>query len=72
VRKKKKLSVSIFIDQILTDTPVDRDDVGDVYEGAKEDNIRRVKEGKGKWKEELASNSEAAVKCSFPLTSSDK
>jgi hypothetical protein len=28
----------------------------------KEEHLRRVKDGKGKWTEELASNSEAAVR----------
>ncbi|KAJ5246383.1 hypothetical protein N7468_001366 [Penicillium chermesinum] len=40
----------------------DRDDLAEYYEAHKEEQLKSTKEGKGKWKHELASNSEAEVK----------
>lgn len=45
----------------------DRDDLPDHYEAQKEDQLKSTKEGKAKWKAELASNSEADVR-RFPET----
>ncbi|KAJ6139163.1 hypothetical protein N7471_005649 [Penicillium samsonianum] len=40
----------------------DREDLSNHYESHKQQGIKDTKEGKGKWKSELASNSEAGVK----------
>lgn len=54
---------------MLTSVPptADRDDLADHYEAQKEDQLKSTKEGKAKWKGELASNSEASVRRFFPL-----
>ncbi|KAL3478601.1 hypothetical protein BJX99DRAFT_223992 [Aspergillus californicus] len=39
-----------------------RDDLQNVYEQEKQENVKRNKDGKGKWNQNLASNSEASVK----------
>ncbi|KAF9882936.1 hypothetical protein FE257_004871 [Aspergillus nanangensis] len=39
-----------------------RDDLHNIYEAEKQDGLRNTREGKGKWKQELASNSEASIK----------
>lgn len=39
-----------------------RDDLPEHYEAQKEDQLKSTKEGKAKWKSELASNSEADVR----------
>ncbi|KAL1971297.1 hypothetical protein VTN77DRAFT_249 [Rasamsonia byssochlamydoides] len=46
----------------LKESDRNRDDLEKEYEASKEENLRSVKEGKAKWKQELASNSEANVK----------
>lgn len=43
------------------DTPTDRDGLPEYYEQQKEELLKSLKEGKAKWKAELASNSEAEV-----------
>ncbi|KAI9795417.1 MAG: hypothetical protein M1835_005838 [Candelina submexicana] len=48
--------------QVLNEGNHDEDDRGDHAEHHKQDQLRKQKEGKGHWKHELASNSEAAVK----------
>ncbi|KAJ5558944.1 hypothetical protein N7535_009183 [Penicillium sp. DV-2018c] len=39
-----------------------RDNLSEHYEAHKQENLKRTKEGKGKWTAELASNSEEIVK----------
>ncbi|KAL2829293.1 hypothetical protein BDW59DRAFT_142447 [Aspergillus cavernicola] len=39
-----------------------RDELHNVYENEKQENVKRHKEGQGKWNQNLASNSEASVK----------
>ncbi|KAI9367385.1 hypothetical protein BJX61DRAFT_310826 [Aspergillus egyptiacus] len=39
-----------------------RDQINNVYEEEKQGNVKRQKEGQGKWNQNLASNSEASVK----------
>ncbi|KAL2862252.1 uncharacterized protein BJX67DRAFT_366642 [Aspergillus lucknowensis] len=39
-----------------------RDELNNIYEEEKQAQIKRHKEGKGKWNQNLASNSEASVK----------
>jgi hypothetical protein len=39
----------------------DRDNLDHVYESEKQEQLKSSKEGKAKWKQELASNSEASV-----------
>ncbi|KAJ5102048.1 hypothetical protein NUU61_004270 [Penicillium alfredii] len=46
----------------LKETDKNRDDLPNFYEAQKEDQVKNSKEGKAKWKAELASNSEADVK----------
>lgn len=45
----------------------DRDDLNNVYEAEKDDQVKSSKEGKARWKGELASNSEAFVCLLFSL-----
>lgn len=40
---------------------LDREELHNVYESEKEDQLKNSKEGKAHWKQELASNSEASV-----------
>ncbi|KAJ5121624.1 uncharacterized protein N7515_009585 [Penicillium bovifimosum] len=44
------------------DKDQDRDNLSEHYEAHKQENLKRTKEGKGKWTAELASNSEENVK----------
>ncbi|KAJ5980732.1 hypothetical protein N7481_008030 [Penicillium waksmanii] len=46
----------------LKESDKNRDDLPNIYEAQKVSQLKRVKEGKGKWEPELASNSEADVK----------
>lgn len=39
----------------------DRDDLANIYEAEKHDQVKSSKEGKAKWKQEIASDSEASV-----------
>lgn len=45
----------------------DRDELDAVYEAEKDDQVMNSKEGKARWKGELASNSEASVCCTSSL-----
>lgn len=45
----------------LTCYPSDRDGLPEYYEAQKDEQLKSAKEGKAKWKHELASNSEAEV-----------
>lgn len=45
----------------------DRDDLPNIYEAQKEDQVKSSKEGKAKWKGELATNSEADVWFPFSI-----
>lgn len=47
---------------------VDRDDRADEAEHHKQDQLQKQKEGKGHWKEELASDSEHHVRPLLPIT----
>ncbi|KAB8074767.1 hypothetical protein BDV29DRAFT_173045 [Aspergillus leporis] len=46
----------------LKESDHNREDLHNHYESEKQDQLKNSKEGKGKWKQELASNSEASVK----------
>ncbi|OXV05788.1 hypothetical protein Egran_06443 [Elaphomyces granulatus] len=46
----------------LKESDKNRDDLDKEYVFHKEEMLRQLKEGKGAWKQELASNSEAAIK----------
>ncbi|KAL1863510.1 hypothetical protein Plec18170_000346 [Paecilomyces lecythidis] len=46
----------------LNESDRNRDELDKEYEAQKEEQLRSTKEGKAKWKQELASNSEASVK----------
>ncbi|KNG83856.1 hypothetical protein ANOM_007640 [Aspergillus nomiae NRRL 13137] len=46
----------------LKESDHNREDLHITYEEHKQEQLRSTKEGKGKWKQELASNSEASVK----------
>ncbi|KAB8233793.1 hypothetical protein ETB97_012241 [Aspergillus alliaceus] len=46
----------------LKESDHNRDDLPNHYEEAKQEQLKSTKEGKAKWKQELASNSEASVK----------
>ncbi|PLB51096.1 hypothetical protein P170DRAFT_474644 [Aspergillus steynii IBT 23096] len=46
----------------LKESDHNRDELHNIYEQEKEDTVKSSKEGKAKWKQELASNSEASVK----------
>ncbi|KAJ5200478.1 hypothetical protein N7491_008716 [Penicillium cf. griseofulvum] len=46
----------------LKEDDTNREDLTIHYESHKQENLKSTKEGKGKWKAELASNSEADVK----------
>ncbi|KAE8150583.1 hypothetical protein BDV25DRAFT_154071 [Aspergillus avenaceus] len=46
----------------LKESDHNRDDLPETYEAEKQDQLKNSKEGKAKWKQELASNSEASVK----------
>ncbi|CAG8903689.1 unnamed protein product [Penicillium egyptiacum] len=48
--------------QSLKEDDKNRDDLSNHYESHKQEGIKDTVEGKGKWKSELASNSEAGVK----------
>ncbi|KAF4290724.1 hypothetical protein KXV50_001247 [Aspergillus fumigatus] len=57
----------------LKESDGNRDDLDSYYEAEKEDLLKSTKEGKAKWKGELASNSEASVKADRgELDSDDK
>lgn len=51
--------------QLLANTDQDRDNMDAVYEERKDDQVVSSKEGKARWRDDLASNSEADV---CPLT----
>ncbi|KAJ9209696.1 hypothetical protein DTO166G4_8686 [Paecilomyces variotii] len=46
----------------LKESDQNRDELDKEYEAQKQEQLRSTKEGKAKWKQELASNSEASVK----------
>ncbi|RHZ60244.1 hypothetical protein CDV55_101769 [Aspergillus turcosus] len=46
----------------LKESDRNRDNLDEFYEAEKQDQLKSAKEGKAKWKGELASNSEASVK----------
>ncbi|KAE8349662.1 hypothetical protein BDV28DRAFT_160313 [Aspergillus coremiiformis] len=46
----------------LKESDHNREDLHNTYEAEKQDQLRRAKEGNAKWKQELASHSEASVK----------
>ncbi|PWY89021.1 hypothetical protein BO70DRAFT_393539 [Aspergillus heteromorphus CBS 117.55] len=48
--------------QGLKESDHNREDLGTHYESHKHEQLKSSKEGKAKWKQELASNSEASVK----------
>lgn len=56
--------------QRLANTDQDRDNMDAVYEERKDDQVISSKEGKARWRDDLASNSEAGVCPSFWLVSS--
>ncbi|GFF42170.1 hypothetical protein IFM61606_01858 [Aspergillus udagawae] len=57
----------------LKESDRNRDDLDSFYEAEKQDQLKSTKEGKAKWKGELASNSEASVKADRgELDSDDK
>ncbi|KAL4893520.1 hypothetical protein BDV59DRAFT_177533 [Aspergillus ambiguus] len=55
----------------LKESDHNRDDLHNVYEAEKQDQLKHTKEGKAKWKQELASNSEASVKADRGEVDSD-
>ncbi|THC92754.1 hypothetical protein EYZ11_007772 [Aspergillus tanneri] len=48
--------------QTLKESDHNREDLANIYEREKQEQLKHSKEGKAKWKQELASNSEASVK----------
>lgn len=46
----------------MKESDINRDELDAVYEAEKDDQVMNSKEGKARWKGELASNSEASVK----------
>ncbi|GES60223.1 hypothetical protein M752DRAFT_278203 [Aspergillus terreus] len=55
----------------LKESDHNRDNLDHVYESEKQEQLKSSKEGKAKWKQELASNSEASVKADRGETDSD-
>lgn len=56
----------------LKESDKNRDDLPNIYEAHKDSQVKRAKEGKGKWEPELASNSEADVKADRGEVEPDK
>ncbi|KAJ5397980.1 methyltransferase domain family protein [Penicillium cosmopolitanum] len=56
----------------LKESDKNRDDLPNIYETQKVSQVKRAKEGKGKWEPELASNSEADVKADRGEVEHDK
>ncbi|KAI9035629.1 uncharacterized protein KD926_003198 [Aspergillus affinis] len=48
--------------QGLKESDHNREDLHNIYESSKEEQLKSTKEGKAHWKQELASNSEAFIK----------
>ncbi|OOF91639.1 hypothetical protein ASPCADRAFT_9563 [Aspergillus carbonarius ITEM 5010] len=55
----------------LKESDHNREDLGSIYEAEKHDQLRSTKEGKAKWKQEIASDSEASVKADRGEVDSD-
>ncbi|KAE8380163.1 hypothetical protein BDV26DRAFT_290721 [Aspergillus bertholletiae] len=55
----------------LKESDQNRDDLHITYEAHKQDQLKSTKEGRGKWKQELASNSEASIKADRGEADSD-
>ncbi|CAI7581148.1 methyltransferase domain family protein [Penicillium manginii] len=56
----------------LKESDKNRDDLPNIYEAQKVSQLKRAKEGKGKWEPDLASNSEADVKADRGEVEHDK
>ncbi|BCS01900.1 uncharacterized protein AKAW2_60164A [Aspergillus luchuensis] len=55
----------------LKESDHNRDDLANIYEAEKHDQVKSSKEGKAKWKQEIASDSEASVKADRGEVDSD-
>ncbi|PWY72206.1 hypothetical protein BO94DRAFT_539330 [Aspergillus sclerotioniger CBS 115572] len=55
----------------LKESDHNREDLASIYEAEKHDQLRSTKEGKAKWKQEIASDSEASVKADRGEVDSD-
>ncbi|KAI2814270.1 hypothetical protein CBS63078_9355 [Aspergillus niger] len=55
----------------LKESDHNREDLGSIYEAEKHDQLKSTKEGKAKWKQEIASDSEASVKADRGEVDSD-
>ncbi|PYI06756.1 hypothetical protein BO78DRAFT_314731 [Aspergillus sclerotiicarbonarius CBS 121057] len=55
----------------LKESDHNREDLASIYEAEKHDQLKNTKEGRGKWKQEIASDSEASVKADRGEVDSD-